>query len=104
MLHDHPSENGRPGAGVLGLEPRMRESESLVLPITPYPIGYLGRRTGRGTGRQYYRPGPRPPKCSPWESTTSSSRVPIRMTGPAAAGTSGPRTDSGTGTGPGPAP
>ncbi len=24
-------------AGVLGLEPRMRESESLVLPITPYP-------------------------------------------------------------------
>jgi hypothetical protein len=28
-------------AGVPGLEPRMAEPESAVLPITPYPIGYL---------------------------------------------------------------
>jgi hypothetical protein len=30
-------------AGVPGLEPRMAEPESAVLPITPYPIGCLKR-------------------------------------------------------------
>jgi hypothetical protein len=28
-------------AGVPGLEPRMAVPETAVLPITPYPIGYL---------------------------------------------------------------
>jgi hypothetical protein len=44
MLHDPPERADHridrrctSLAGVLGLEPRMRESESLVLPITPYP-------------------------------------------------------------------
>src|SRR5690554_5998888 len=40
-----PTDN----AGVPGLEPRLSEPESLVLPITPYPMGYDGRST---TGAQ----------------------------------------------------
>ena len=57
-------------AGVLGLEPRMRESESLVLPITPYPKGtptdparvgaegpcYLSRSSTRKSGEAFTLP------------------------------------------------
>ena len=43
-------------AGVLGLEPRMRESESLVLPITPYPSGHLIDRDRTGADERYYLP------------------------------------------------
>ena len=47
-------------AGVLGLEPRMRESESLVLPITPYPKGHARN----GHRRSMLPAHGLPPKCN----------------------------------------
>ena len=48
-------------AGVLGLEPRMAEPESAVLPITPYPKGLAGA----GAGGRVYLPGERTRKSMP---------------------------------------
>ena len=53
-------------AGVLGLEPRMRESESLVLPITPYPNGTRMDSARTAADERYYLP------CSPTRNPRSS--------------------------------
>ena len=49
-------------AGVLGLEPRMAEPESAVLPITPYPKGLAGA----GAGDRVYLPRERTRKSAPY--------------------------------------
>src|SRR5665811_2305954 len=62
-----PDERAQGHAGVPGLEPRLTEPESVVLPITPYPMGYRRpvrgsrpeavppARTGCRTGGELYR-------------------------------------------------
>src|SRR5690606_1925106 len=77
------AKSGRSGdrsflrAGVPGLEPRLTEPESVVLPITPYPKGYP--RSGFPGRRTEEKPYPDPssdPNPGPRESiSTTSSRV-----------------------------
>src|SRR5664279_1308836 len=79
-------------AGVLGLEPRMAEPESAVLPITPYPKGIAGA----GAGGRVYLPGERTRKSMPLLVFAVPTVLPGRGTIPAGDGSAPRRTRAGS--------
>src|SRR5664279_6499308 len=79
-------------AGVLGLEPRMAEPESAVLPITPYPKGLAGA----GAGGRDYLPRERSRKSAPRPADAAPTVLPGRGTIPAGDGSAPRRTRAGS--------
>src|SRR5664279_946348 len=79
-------------AGVLGLEPRMAEPESAVLPITPYPKGLAGA----GAGGRVYLPRERSRKSAPRPADAAPTVLPGRGTIPAGDGSAPRRTRAGS--------